>query len=42
MRIKEFDLGYARGDYHDVYFGEIVEAYADKDYEAKILYRTVK
>ncbi|MGQ9597611.1 MAG: flavin reductase family protein [Thermoproteota archaeon] len=31
--IKELDLGYSRGDYHDVYFGEIVEAYADKDYK---------
>lgn len=29
-------LAYPRGDYHDVYFGEILEAYADEDYEMKL------
>lgn len=29
-------FAYPRGDYHDIYFGEILEAYADEDYGAKL------
>jgi flavin reductase (DIM6/NTAB) family NADH-FMN oxidoreductase RutF len=27
---------YPKGDYHDVYFGEVLEAYADEDYRERL------
>lgn len=29
-------MAYPMGDYHDAYFGEIIEAYADEDYELRL------
>jgi len=34
---KEIKLrAYPRGDYHDIYFGQILESYADRDYKSKL------